>query len=121
MKKLRSWINKMLLQLDNSFKPLLQRSIQLTLKNKPYKKGKLINFKLSGCYISFILLTEKKKETFEIPFPFAIKNKQDNVIFDYTLETLSEQDYDLLVNLKTASQIKKCKFYNAILQIAPLN
>ena len=111
----------MLLLLDNYFKPLLQRNVQLTLKNKPYKKGKLINFKVSGCYVSFVVLTEKKKETFEIPFPFAIKQFNNSVLFDYTLETLSEQDYDLLVNLKTVSQIKKCKFYNATFTITPLN
>lgn len=111
----------MLLLLDTFFKPLLQRNVQLTLKNKPYKKGKLINFKLSGCYVSFVLLTEKKKETFEIPFPFAVKQIKESVIFDYTLTTLSEQDYDLLVNLKTVSQVKKCKFYNATFSITPLN
>ena len=111
----------MLLLLDTYFKPLLQRNVQLTLKNKSFKKGKLINFKLSGCYISFVVLTEKKRETFEIPFPFAIKQKNDTVVFDYTLESLSEQDYDLLVNLKTVSQVKKCKFYNALFTITPLN
>lgn len=111
----------MLLQLDNYFKPLLQRNIQLVLRSKPYKRGRLINFKLSGCYISFVMHTEKKKETFEIPFPFAIKQNNNSVFFDYTLETLSEQDYDLLVNLKTVSQVKKCKFYNTALTITPLN
>lgn len=111
----------MLLLLDTYFKPLLQRNVQLTLKNKPFKKGKLINFKVSGCYVSFILQTEKKRETFEIPFPFAITKNNNVVQFDYTLQTLSEQDYDLLVNLKTVSQVKKCKFYNALFTITPLN
>jgi hypothetical protein len=111
----------MILLLDTYFKPLLQRNVQLTLKNKSFKKGRLINFKLSGCYVSFVVLTEKKRETFEIPFPFAIKQKNDAVVFDYTLESLSEQDYDLLVNLKTVSQVKKCKFYNALFTITPLN
>lgn len=111
----------MLLLLDTYFKPLLQRNVQLTLKNKPYKKGRLINFKVSGCYVSFILQTEKKRETFEIPFPFAIVKNNSIVQFDYTLQTLSEQDYDLLVNLKTISQVKKCKFYNALFTITPLN
>lgn len=111
----------MLLLLDARFKELFQKDIQLTLKNKTYKKGKLINFKVSGCYLSLVLLTEKKKETFEIPFPFALKQKDLSVIFDYTLETLSEQDYELLVNLKTITPVKKCKFYNTLLTITPLN
>jgi hypothetical protein len=62
----------MILLLDTYFKPLLQRNVQLTLKNKSFKKGRLINFKLSGCYVSFVVLTEKKRETFEIPFPLII-------------------------------------------------
>ncbi len=100
---------------------MFQKNIQLNLKNKVFKKGKLINFKVSGCYISIVLLTEKKKETFEIPFPFNIKQVQTNIIFDYTLVTLSEQDYNFFVNLKTVTPVKKCKFYNTSLTILPLN
>lgn len=111
----------MLLQLDNSFKPLLQKDVQLTLKNRPYKKGKLINFKISGCYVSFVLLTTKKNETFEVPFPFAIKQNNNMVVFDYTFKTLSEHDYDLFVNIKTVTRVKKCKFYDTCLTITPLN
>ena len=64
----------MLLNLDNSFKVLFQKNVQLTLKNKLYKKGKLINFKVSGCYLSLIILTDKKKETFEIPLKISVIN-----------------------------------------------
>lgn len=111
----------MLLNLDNCFKELFQKDVQLTLKNKPYKKGKLINFKLSGCYLSLVMLTEKKKETFEIPFPYAIKTVNSKLVFDYTLSTLAEQDYDLHINLKSTSRVKNCKFYNTILSITSLN
>jgi len=107
--------------IDNSLKEYFQKSVVLTLKNKQYKKGKLINFKLSGCYISIVMLTEKKKETFEIPFPFSMKTENNKLVFDYTLEALAEQDYDLLVNLKATNQVKKCKFYNAVLTISSLN
>jgi len=111
----------MLTLLDNCIKEFFQRDVQFTLKNNPYKKGKLINFKQSGCYLSFILQTEKKRETFEIPFPFMIKKEGMKVTFDYQLVTLSEQNFNLLINLKTVTQIKNCKFYNAILTIALLS
>jgi hypothetical protein len=111
----------MTFNLDNTLKHYFQKNVQLTLKNKPYKKGKLINYRLSGCYVCIILLTEKKKETFEIPFPYTIKVVNDKLIFDYTLEALAEQDYELLINLKSTSQVKKCKFYNTVLAIIPLN
>ena len=107
--------------IDNNIKNYFQKNIVLTLKNKQYKKGKLINFKLSGCYLSFILLTEKKKETFEIPVPFSVKSEKDKLVFNYTLEALAENDFDLLVNLKATNQVKKCKFYNAVLTISSLN
>lgn len=111
----------MLLTLDNYFKGLFQKDVQLTLKNKPYKKGKLINFKLSGCYLSLVMLTGTKNETFEIPFPYAVKSVSGKLVFDYTLSTLAEQDYALLINLKSTSQVKKCKFYNTTLSIITLN
>ena len=111
----------MINSLDNDLKNYFQKNIVLTLKNKQYKKGKLINYKASGCYISFIILTDKKRETFEIPFPFNIKKEQNKLVFDYTLESLAEQDYELLVNLKATNQVKKCKFFNSILTISSLN
>ena len=111
----------MITVLDNHLKQYFQKDVQITLKNKPYKKGKLINFKVSGCYISFILLTEKKRETFEIPFPYIIKMVNNKTLFDYTLESLSEQDFDMLISLKTVTQVKNCKFYNTTLSIISLN
>jgi len=111
----------MLNNIDNDLKNYFQKNIVLTLRSKQYKKGKLINFKLSGCYLSLIMLTEKKKETFEIPFPFNIKREPNKLIFDYTLESLAEQDFELLVNLKATNQVKKCKFFNTTLTISSLN
>lgn len=111
----------MILLLETYLKEYFQKNVQFTLRNKPYKKGRLINFKLSGCYLSFLVQTEKKRETFEIPFPFAANNRNNVIFFDYRLETLSEQDFDLLVNLKTTTRIKNSKFYNTTLTITPLN
>jgi hypothetical protein len=111
----------MLINLDNSLKNYFQKTIQLTLKNKSFKKGRLINFKTSGCYVSIILQTDKKRDIFEVPFPFAIKTINNKLVFDYTLGTLSEQDYDLLINIRSVTQVKKCKFYNTTLSITSLN
>ena len=110
----------MLENLDSYIKPYFLKDVVFTLKNKPYKKGKLLNYKLSGCYLSFIVLTTKKKETFEIPFPHAIKNTESGIVLDYTFESLAEQDFELLVNLKSVTQVKKSKFYNTLLTISVL-
>jgi len=111
----------MLDNLDNAIKPYFLKDVIFSLKNKTYKKGKLINFRLSGCYISFIVNTEKKRETFEIPFPFALEEKNNQIVFDYRLETLAEQDFELLINLKSTSKVKNSKFYNSVLTINKLN
>ena len=110
----------MLENLDSYIKPYFLKDVIFTLKNKPYKKGKLINYKLSGCYLSFIVHTIKKKETFEIPFPYAIKNTEKEIILDYSFNALAEQDFDLLINLRSTTQVKKCKFYNTLLTISIL-
>ena len=111
----------MLDEFDKTIKPFFLKDVVFTLKNKTYKKGKFINFRLTGCYLTFIVNTEKKKETFEIPFPFALKGKNEQIIFDYRLETLAEQDFDLLINLKSTTKIKNSKFYNTVLTINRLN
>ena len=107
--------------LDAYIKTLFLKDTVFTLKNKVFKKGKLINFKISGCYISFVINTEKKKETFEIPFPFNVFAEENNITFDYRLKSLAEQDIDLLVNLKATTQIKRSKFYDTSLVITSLN
>ena len=111
----------MLDHLDNFIKPYFLKTTVFTLKNKTFKKGKLINFKMSGCYVSFVIQTEKKRETFEIPYPFAVRNENNRLVFDYALDTLAQQDFELLVNLKATTQIKNCKFYNTNLTISALN
>lgn len=110
----------MLENLDSYIKPYFLKDVVFTLKNKPYKKGKLINYKLSGCYLSFIVLTAKKRETFEIPFPYAIVNTEREITLDYTFDSLAEQDFELLINLRSATQVKKCKFYNTLMTISIL-
>jgi hypothetical protein len=104
-------------KLDSYIKNLLQKEIIFAFKHKTYKKGKLFLYKLTGNYLSFTLITEKKKESFEIPYPFSIHSKDNEVILDYTLESLSEKDYSLFISLKSINRIKNCKFYDTVLRI----
>ena len=106
--------------IDNVIKPLLQKEVVFGFKHKIYKKGRLLLYKLTSNYLSFTLTTEKKRETFEIPFPFSVKTTETAVLFDYTLESLSEKDYELLIALKSVNKIKNSKFYDTILHIKPL-
>jgi len=40
------------------------------------------------------------------------------IVFDYTFEALAEHDFELSINLKSVSPVKKCKFYNTTLSIS---
>lgn len=103
--------------IDNFIKPFLQKEISFNFKHKVYKKGRLFLYKLSGNYLSFTLISEKKKETFEIPYPFSVAEKDGSVVFNYTLESLAEKDFSLLVALKSVNKIKNSKFYDTTLYI----
>jgi len=107
-------------KVDAVIKPFLQKDVTFGFKHKNYKKGKLLLYKLSGNYLSFTVITEKKKETFEIPFPFSVKTTGNTVIFDYTLESLSEKDFELLIALKSINKIKNSKFYDTTLYLKSL-
>lgn len=107
-------------KIDNLLKPFLQKNVVFSTKNKNYKNGKLLLYKLSGNYLSFIVVNDKKRETFEIPFPYAADITNNKIIFDYRLDTLAENDYELLITLRGVSKVKNSKFYDSVLTISSL-
>ena len=107
-------------KIDNLMKPFLQREVSFNFKHKTYKSGKLLLYKLSGNYMSFILVNEKKRETFEIPFPYAVEGDLNKINFDYKLETLAENDFDLLIALKGVTKVKNSRFYESVMTISAL-
>ncbi len=107
-------------KIDTALKPFLQKDVIFAFKHKNYKKGKFLLYKLSSNYLSFTVITEKKKETFEIPYPFSVKTTETTVLFDYTLESLSEKDFELLIALKSVNKVKNSKFYDTILHLKSL-
>lgn len=106
--------------IDAHLKPLLQKEVVFSFKHKNYKRGRLLIYKLSGNYLSFTIINEKKRETFEVPFPYTVDCTNSAVVFSYTLESLAEKDFALLLALKSVNKIKNCKFYDNILYIKSL-
>jgi hypothetical protein len=55
----------------------------------------------------------------EIPYPFNIlqKEKSQNLILDYRIETLAENDCELLYMLKSITKKRESKFYNTQIEI----
>ena len=108
-------------ELENILKYLLQKNLKLSIKNKQYRKGKLILFKQKNYHIE---ITIKKNEDdikrFEIPIPFNIEIwKEDGLIyFDYRLITLANNDKVIYNELKKLESDKaKHRFYDQILEI----
>lgn len=104
-------------KLDSFIKNFLQKEIIFSFKHKNFKRGRLLLYKLSGNYLSFTLINEKRKEVFEIPYPYSIYLNNNTIVLDYTLEALSEKDFELLISLKSVNKIKNCKFYDTTLSI----
>ena len=107
-------------KIDTLLKPLLQKEVTFSFKHKIYKSGRLLIYKLSGNYLSFILVNDKKRETFEIPFPYSAEEEKGKVSFDYRLETLAENDFNLLLTLKGVTKVKNSRFYDSVLTISSL-
>jgi len=107
-------------ELENLLKKILQKKIRLNLKNKVYKKGKLVLFKQNNYHLEFTIENKDCEiKKFEIPIPFAFEEwEEDNLIyFDYRFFTLAKGNdklYDLLKNLPKEGNNK---FYDTILEI----
>jgi len=108
-------------ELDNTLKNLLQKTIVIYLKNKQYKTGKLILYKLTHYFLELTLknLESSKLKKVEIPYPFAFEYwKNDNILyFDYRLKNISKNDDVLLGKILKMTRVGDNKFYNSILEI----
>ena len=104
--------------IESVLKENLQNNLEFRLKNKIYKKGRLILFKQVNFYIEILLDGKNKYDKFEIPIPFFVESWKDNLIyFDYRLNALAGNDKELLNILQNIAPTKKCKFYDTILEI----
>jgi hypothetical protein len=102
-------------------KYLLQKDITIDIKNKTYKKGKLILFYQRNFYLTFVMDTAKKeKEKIEIPIPYDVELHEDEnlVYFDYRIKTLSKHAPEIETNLIVyPKKISGNKFWDSILLI----
>jgi len=98
--------------LEDVLKGLLQEQVVFTLNNKTWRKGKLLLFQQSGFYLEFILETNTKRETFEVPIPFEVYRKEIGVYFDYTVNTFVQGRPELFKLVDNLEINKKSKFYD---------
>jgi hypothetical protein len=107
--------------IEKACKYLLQKQISMDIKDKPYKKGKLILFYQRNFYLVFVMDTDKKaKEKIEIPIPYDIEMHTDEnlIYFDYRIKTLAKHAPEIETNLLVyPKKITGNKFWDSILLI----
>jgi hypothetical protein len=102
-------------ELENNLKSLLQKNVELKIKDKVWKSGRLLLFKQSGFFIELIVQA-KKQERFEIPIPFKVNINKTSVCFDYTLLSFVNNNKKLLSLVSKIEPKSKNKFYNSVLE-----
>jgi len=122
--KENSWILNMTIygtEIEKVCKYLLQKNITIDIKNKNYKKGKLLLFYQRNFYLTFVMDTAKKaKEKIEIPIPYGIEFHKESklVYFDYRIKTLAKHAPEIEMNLTVyPKKITGNKFWDSILLI----
>jgi hypothetical protein len=105
--------------IEEILKSLLQKNIEIVLKNKTIKRGRLIIFRHIGCFIRLEIQTATKQDHIEIPFPYVIESKPglQQFIFDYRLISLADGDMCTFKMLQNQKQVRENKYYDRILTI----
>jgi len=108
-------------EIEKACKFLLQKNIDLEIKNKSLKQGKLILFYQKNFFITFVINTLKKdKEKIEIPIPYGVEihEKENLIYFDYRIKTLAKHAPEIETNLIVyPKKISGNKFWDSILLI----
>jgi hypothetical protein len=102
-------------------KYLLQKEISIDIKDKTFKKGRLLLFYQRNFYLTFVMDTAKKlKEKVEIPIPYGVElhEKENLVYFDYRVKTLAKHAPEIEMNLVVyPKKITGNKFWDSIILI----
>lgn len=109
-------------EIEQSVNKLLQCNITFALESKIVKKGKLILFCVKDFFCVFTLLCEEKnnkKIIYEIPYPFMLNTYGDKkVVFDYTVNSFSRNNKNILSLIKTLNLEKTSKLFNKRMTIS---
>lgn len=101
---------------DKILSTMLQHNLSFELENKQIRKGKLILYAIKDFHLHLMLQGDKNEiKQFIVPFPFNIRKTDSGIELDYTLDTLANNNSDLLLKLKTLTRKKNTRFFNAII------
>lgn len=96
--------------IDDNFKNILQKYVEIKIDNKTVKSGKFLLFTNKEFYYKFIFVNSKGiYKRFEYPTPFDYTITKDKIVFDYTIKTLAKSNdslyYRLLLLIPQTSRI----------------
>lgn len=101
---------------DKLLSSMLQYNLSFELEGKQIRKGKLILYAIKDFHLHLMLQIDKDEiKQFIVPFPFNICRTPDGINLDYTLDTLANNNSDLLLKLKTLTRKKNTRFFNAVI------
>ena len=104
--------------IESALRGVLQRDINIVCNNKTIKQGKLINFSINDYVVSFTLRNNKDQlKNYDMYYPYDMAEGDDEILFDYTADTLSSQNEKLLDLLHSIKPVKTHKHYNSVVHI----
>lgn len=92
----------------------LQKKVDFIVENKTIKSGKIILFSIKDFFCSFLLYSDAKRKRFlyEVPYPFLYSESNNNITFDYTLDTFTKNNPSIKDNLLKLKNKKQSKLFN---------
>ena len=100
---------------EQVLKDTLQNNVQFILNGKVVREGKMIIYTVKDYYITFNFINLKgQKKHYEVPVPFVITKKGNDIIMSYEVELATKNDFDCdwLVKQLVAKLKKKSKLMN---------
>jgi hypothetical protein len=70
---------------------ILQKDIAIKCNNKILRQGTLMLLQPKDFYITFTIKIKGLTKKYELPYPFAIDIEDNRLLFDYRIETLSNE------------------------------
>ena len=94
---------------------MLQRDVQLTCNNKNVKQGKLINYAVNDYVITLTIRNNKDQlKSYDVYYPYHVTQQENTVVFDYTVDTLTAGQQDLIDTVAAHSkEIKNHKLFDS--------
>ena len=103
--------------IENKLMEFLQYNIVITRGEKPYRRGRLITFKIYDFYIKMNFSYKGKNRKIDLPLPYKLIYNEENkeLIFSYKLSDMT-MDYELVKELYD-DYPEKGKLYNSYVVI----